>query len=84
VTTTGNEWGTDDLDPDWGRILLSDAELEVLDHLTQAAKSFFGLPEHHPTECAEFASDMHHIQERIMARAAIRAYPSRFTPMVRH
>lgn len=61
---------------------LTSAELRVIAHLTTAARAFFALPEHHPSERAEFAADMHHLQERVMARAAVRAHPEIFTPMV--
>lgn len=61
---------------------LTSAELRVIAHLTTAARAFFALPEHHPSERAEFAADMHHLQERVMARVAIRAHPDLFTGML--
>ncbi len=61
--------------------LLTQDELKVLDLLTEASRQFFALPEHHPTDVHEWAMEMHHLQQRIMCRAAIRADPARYTPL---
>lgn len=61
---------------------LTAEELRVMDLLIEASRAFGALPEHHPSELAEWIADLHHLQERLMARAAIRAYPERFTAMV--
>lgn len=61
--------------------LLTAEELAILDLLSEAATRYGRLPEHHPSERAEWAADTHRLQEKIMCRAAIRAYPDRFTPM---
>lgn len=61
--------------------LLTDEEMGVLEHLRLATKSFFELPEHHPSDYQEWAADIHHLQSRVMMRAALRARPDYFTPM---
>lgn len=61
---------------------LTDAEMVVLDHLSNAARAFFKLPEHHPNEIQAFADSIHHLQWQVMARAAIRWKPDYFTPMI--
>jgi hypothetical protein len=61
--------------------LLTPAEQKVLDLLTEASSRFFALPEHHPMDKHEWAMEMHHLQQRVMARAAIRDDPERFTPL---
>ena len=60
---------------------LTDAEMEVLEHLRQATLAFFGLPEHHPSDCREWAVEVHHLQHRVMARAAVRWRTDYFTPL---
>jgi hypothetical protein len=61
--------------------MLTPAELKALDLLTEASKQFFALPEHHPMDTHEWAMEMHHLQQRIMCRAAIRDDPERYTPL---
>lgn len=61
--------------------MLTTDEYRVLDLLTDATNAFASLPEHHPTDLHEWAHEMHHLQHRVMARAAIRARPDYFTPM---
>lgn len=61
--------------------LLTPDELQILDLLAEAARRFFALPEHHPSDPEEFAHEMHLLQHRVMCRAAIRSYPNEFTPL---
>lgn len=61
--------------------MLTEAELHVIDLLAEATNAFAALPEHHPTEMREWVADVHHLQERVMCRSAIRAHPDRFTAM---
>lgn len=63
-------------------IRLTEDEWRVLDHLTAAHNAFAALPEHHPNDLSEWAQEVHHLQHRVMSRAAIRAQPERFTPLV--
>ena len=63
---------------------LTEAEMVVMEHLTEASRLFFRLPEHHPSDCQEWAHEVHHLQQRVMARAAVRWLPDYFTPMVGH
>lgn len=63
--------------------LLTDRELRVLDLLGAATAEFAELPEHHPTDLREWAHEIHHLQHRVMARAAVRSYPEMCTPLVR-
>lgn len=60
---------------------LTDAEMEVIDHLSDAARAFFQLPQHHPNEVQAFADSIHHLQWQVMARAAIRWKPGHFTSL---
>jgi hypothetical protein len=60
---------------------LTEAEFALLDLLRDAHNAFAQLPEHHPNELREWAADLHHLQQRIMCRAARRSYPDIFTPM---
>ncbi len=60
---------------------LTGEEITILDHLSMAAALFFALPEHHLSDRSEFAHEIHVIQQRVMARAAIRWRPDYFTPM---
>ena len=62
--------------------LLTDAEMTILDYLKEATVRFMQLPEHHISDKQEWAVEVHALQQRIMCRAAIRAYPGLFTPMM--
>jgi hypothetical protein len=65
--------------------LLTDAELDIIDALGGIAGAFARLPEHHPTaDLDDFVSLVHLLQEKVMARAARRAYPTLFVPMRPH
>jgi DNA-binding SARP family transcriptional activator len=62
--------------------LLTTDELALLDQITEVCNTFNRLDEHHPCERDEWVSTIHILQRQIMARAARRAYPDRFTAMV--
>ena len=66
-------------DPDEG---LSESELGLVDLLGTCWTIFSSLPEHHPTDLDEFMHGIHVLQRQVMARAARRDHPDRFTPMV--
>lgn len=57
---------------------LSEDERAALDKLTDAIKAIHALPASHPTDYAELVPHFHAIQEKIMARAAVRAHPDLF------
>lgn len=66
---------------DISKPLLTDGELNVLAMLRDAHDKFMDLPEHQHKEMSEWVVDIHHLQQRIMSRAAIRAYPNQFNQM---
>lgn len=64
--------------------VLSEAEFALIDQIAEVSKAFGALDEHHPNEIEEWVHTIHILQRQVMARAARRAYPEYFTPMVRH
>ncbi len=60
---------------------LIDAEWRVLNLLVEATRAFMSLPEHHPSDKQEWAFEVHHLQQRVMSRAAVREYPDVFVRM---
>jgi hypothetical protein len=56
--------------------------LAVIACISAASNLFLALPEHHPCELDEWIAGIHVLQNQVMCRAALRAYPGRFTPMV--
>jgi hypothetical protein len=61
---------------------LTEAEIYILTLLADATQSFFELPDHHPLDKQEWAHEMHHLQQRVMCRVAVRVHPKFFTPHV--
>lgn len=61
-----------------GLVLLNDDEFQVMDKLDEAHDIFMGLPQVTPMERTMFQYDLRHVQDRVMRRAAMRAYPTRF------
>jgi hypothetical protein len=57
---------------------MTNAEMRVLDLLAEAHRAFLALPEMHPADLPEWVTDMHHLQNRVMAREAVRALPVYF------
>lgn len=57
---------------------LTPGELAALDRLTETINAIHDLPECHPADYAELVPHFHAIQEKIMARAAVRAHPNVF------
>lgn len=57
---------------------LTPDELAALDRLTEAINAIHQLPECHAADYAELVPHFHAIQEKIMARAAVRAHPDVF------
>ncbi len=58
---------------------LTDAEREVLESFASAWRLFALLPRRHPDELSEARAHLHALQQTLMARAAVRAYPDLFT-----
>jgi hypothetical protein len=59
--------------------MLTDAELDVLGKITTAHQAFCALPDYRPSESSEWVSAIHRLQDIVMSRAAVRAYPDKFT-----
>lgn len=59
--------------------ILTDEERAILDLTAEVYNRFVALPDKQPSDNGEMATDIHRIQHRIMARAAVRAYPHYFT-----
>lgn len=57
---------------------MTDQEMRVLDLLAEAHRAFLALPVMHPADLPEWVIDLHHLQNRVMARAAIRVNPGYF------
>lgn len=57
---------------------LTDEELRVLELSAQLYNAIFALGDHHPSDMDELAIDIHRIQNRVMARLAVRAHPNFF------
>lgn len=62
--------------------LLTQDEVGILGLITEAVNRFAALPEHHPEDVREWCTTVHVLQRQVMARAARRAYPLIFRPMV--
>jgi len=58
--------------------LLTGADFEAIDLSATLIKALRALPVLHPLDLEESVRDIHNLQNRIMARAAQRAYPARF------
>lgn len=58
-------------------------ELDWIEVFTVAIDAFARLPEAHPADLAEAIPHFHALQNIVMARAAVRAHPDRFTPLER-
>jgi hypothetical protein len=56
---------------------LTDAELEVLNHIGDAYRAFVELDAYHPSDESEFALHVHAIGRIVLARPAMRAHPER-------
>jgi hypothetical protein len=52
--------------------------LAALDKLAEAINAIHALPVCHPADYAEMVPHFHAIQEKVMARAAVRAHPDIF------
>lgn len=61
--------------------LLTSGEWLVFDALSALHGVFVGLPEHHSSDVDEWRVHVHAMQNLLMARAAVRAYPGVFTPL---
>jgi hypothetical protein len=61
--------------------LLTVEELAVVDALADATNLFVRLSVHRPGECNEWVNHVHPLQDMVMSRAAVRAYPDLFTPL---
>lgn len=57
---------------------MTEQEKEIIDLLANAWNLFLKLPNHHPMDKQEFASYTHALQEKIMAREAVRNNPEIF------
>jgi hypothetical protein len=57
---------------------LTPEEIAALDKLVEAINAILALPECHPADRAELVPHLHAIQEKVMARAAVRAHPDYF------
>ena len=53
-------------------------EQKVLDLTVELWNAFLDLPDQHPHDAPETMRDLHNIQNRLMARVAVRAHPERF------
>lgn len=53
---------------------LTPAELTALDKLTEAIDAIRALPSCHPSDWEETVPHIHAIQEKVMARSAVRAH----------
>jgi hypothetical protein len=61
--------------------LLTPAEVGVLRRLAAVQVEFAALPEHRPGEFGAWVAAMHQLQDLVMSRAAVRAYPDEFTAL---
>lgn len=59
---------------------LTAQERHALDALALATGYFSGLPDHHPSDAAEWEAGVHRLQEKVMARLAVRTHPETFAP----
>jgi hypothetical protein len=57
---------------------LSPQELAVLTMTAELYNALMALPDRHPSDADDFARDIHSIQNRVMARLAVRAHPDFF------
>lgn len=53
--------------------LLTEEELEVLNHLSEAWNKFIKLPKQHPQQFTEFNAAIHSCQYLVMIRPTVRA-----------
>jgi len=58
--------------------MLTEQEQELILLTATLWNKFCELPNRHPSDAVEMARDIHDIQHRIMARAAVRAHPEIF------
>lgn len=57
---------------------MSDAEKEIIALTALLWNKFLALPHRHPSDAEEMQRDIHAIQNRVMARVAVRSDPSTF------
>lgn len=60
---------------------LTPAEIRVVELLAEAHAAFTALPEHTPSDLAEWPIALHALQHRVMARAAVREHAGTFAPL---
>ena len=58
---------------------LTAAELDVARQLAAVHNAFCALPDYRPGEFDDWLAGVHRLQDIVMSRAAIRAYPAEFT-----
>lgn len=57
---------------------LTAQELAVLQMTAELFNALMALPDKHPSDADDFTRDIHAIQNRLMARLAVRAHPEFF------
>ncbi len=59
-------------------VQLTDEEMEIVNLLEDAYDKFMSLPIMQPDDQQEFYNSVHHAQNTVMARVAVRAHPNEF------
>lgn len=61
---------------------LTEREQAVIENLTEAYNIFVELPNHHPSDCADFTHYIHVLQRHVMARLARRCHLELFPQLL--